>query len=223
MEDIKIPGGFREKTNAYLCVVKNENTMCLQVFIANNELPIAIAEKDIPCLKILEIDKAGSSDDACHVTPYRGVKVPPEVLSGEKNFLPKRQEPGDYEVMPYFDSNFRLCAEVSSGAIHTFACAEDSAQTIASEICFLRRFLSSRNTVTVVYLCVIPEGTEYMEGTFDEHKCYGSKAVRFERELLRYDGTMDQSRSQAYAKIQRELAPLVEEIIQGETSPAASV
>lgn len=185
--------------------------MCLEIRKGNkDELPIKIAEKDIPCLKLLEIRKIGyPKEESCHVTPYRGVLVQQEVLRGEKDFLPKKCKPGDYE----FDS-YDTYADIGAGAIHTFACTQDSVYIITGEIEFLRGFICPHTTV--VYLCVIPKGTEYMEGTFDGHKCYGSKAVRFKRELLKYDSSMRQDKVSIYAKVKQEISPIIEEMEFGE-------
>lgn len=175
--------------------------MCLLVNKVNDELPLKTAEKDIPCLKIVQI-----RENSLVLTPYRYVPVTSEVLRGEKDFLPERFEPGDYE--------FESCgiqAEVYAGAVHIYACTRGSTRIIMNEA--LSMIWPRCPHEVAVYLCTIPKGTEYMEGTFNGHKCYGSKAVRFKRELMRLGGNANTDAVfAAYAKVEQELAPVIEEI-----------
>lgn len=150
--------------------------MCLEVKkTEEGNLPVKTADRDIRCMKVLELY------EGVYSTPYMCRRVPDEAVRGEEDFTADRSQPGDYEEESLFGV-FEY-AEIGAGAIHTFAYTEDSDRAIRGEITFLRRHYCPR--ATVVFECVIPEGTEYMEGVYDGHKCYGSKSVRFVRELLR--------------------------------------
>lgn len=143
------------------------------------DLPVKIAGKDIRCMKVLEQRKDG------YITPYRYKHVPDETISGEEDFTADRSAPGDYGLETRFSVSGRAHVEIGGGAVHTYAYTKDSDKAIRSEVLFLRRQYCPQ--ATVVFECVIPKGTEYMAGTYDGKKCYGSKSIRFVRELLRFD------------------------------------
>lgn len=174
--------------------------MCLEIQKVNGELPIKIAERDIPCLKIVERRESG------YVTPYRYANVPREVLRGEKLFLPDRSLPGDYQE----ECGFTSWADIGAGAIHVYECGSDSIRSITSEVFFLLHWPCGYESV--VYLCVIPKGTEYLEGTFDGHRCYGSKAIRFERELLRFYDKIELGESEVHDRVRQKLTPIINEL-----------
>ena len=142
-----------------------------------------IADKDIRCMKVLEQRRDG------YITPYRYKHVPDETISGEEDFTADRSAPGDYELETRFPVSGRARVEIGGGAVHTYAYTEESDKAIRNEVAFLRRQYCLR--ATVVFECVIPKGTEYMEGVYEKHKCYGSKSIRFVRELLRFDVNPD--------------------------------
>lgn len=158
--------------------------MCLEVKMTEKgDLPVKIADKDIRCMKVLEQRKDG------YITPYRYKHVPDEVISGEEDFAADRSAPGDYELETHFSVSGRARVEIGGGAVHTYAYTKDSDKAIRSEVLFLRRQYCPR--ATVVFECVIPKGTEYIAGEYERHKCYGSKSIRFVRELLRFDVSPD--------------------------------
>lgn len=154
--------------------------MCLEVKkTKKGDLPVKIADKDIRCMKVLEEDEYG------YRTPYRYKRLHPDIISGEVAFVADRSVPGDYEE-ENFTAMHEEYAEIGAGAVHTYAYTEESDKAIRSEVLFLRRMWCPR--ATVVFECVIPKGTEYMEGVYEKHKCYGSKSIRFVRELIRFEG-----------------------------------
>ena len=160
--------------------------MCLKVKkTEEGVLPVKIADKDIRCMKVLEVDEYG------YRTPYRYKQLHPDVVGGKEDFVAERNAPGDYEEdeEETFVAMHEEYAEIGAGAVHTYAYTEDSDKAIRSEVAFLRRMWCPR--ATVVFECVIPEGTEYIEGVYEGHKCYGSKSIRFVRELLRFDNCSD--------------------------------
>lgn len=153
--------------------------MCLEVKkTEEGKLPVKIADKDIRCMKVLEVDEYG------YRTPYRYKRVHQDIVSGKEDFVADRNSPGDYDEET-FTAMYEEYVEISAGAVHTYAYTEESDKAIRNEVAFLRRMWCPR--ATVVFECVIPEGTEYMEGVYEKHKCYGSKSIRFVRELIRFD------------------------------------
>lgn len=160
--------------------------MCLEVKkTEEGNLPVKVADKDIRCMKVLEVDEYG------YRTPYRYKRLHQDVVSGKEDFTANRNIPGDYDYYDYesFLVSGHIYAEVGAGAVHTYAYTEESDKAIRSEVMFLRQMYCPR--ATVVFECVIPKGTEYMEGTYEGKKCYGSKSIRFVRELLRFDNNPD--------------------------------
>ena len=153
--------------------------MCLEVKkTKDGNLPVKIADKDIRCMKVLEVDEYG------YRTPYRYKHLHPDIIGGKEDFTADRNIPGDYDEETFTDM-YEEYAEISAGAVHTYAYTEESDKAIRNEVAFLRRMWCPR--ATVVFECVIPKGTEYMEGVYEKHKCYGSKSIRFVRELIRFD------------------------------------
>jgi hypothetical protein len=155
--------------------------MCLEVKkTEEGKLPVKIADKDIRCMKVLEVDEYG------YRTPYRYKRVHQDIVSGKEDFVADRNLPGDYDEETFTDMYYKEYADISAGAVHTYAYTEESDKAIRSEVAFLRRLYCPR--ATVVFECMIPKGTEYMEGVYEKHKCYGSKSIRFVKELIRFDG-----------------------------------
>lgn len=155
--------------------------MCLEVKkTKEGDLPVKVADRDIRCMKVLEQRGDG------YITPYRYKHVPDGVVSGGEDFAADRSEPGDYELETRFFVSGRAHVEIGGGAVHTYAYTEESDKAIRNEVLFLRRQYCPQ--ATVVFECVIPKGTEYLEGTYDGKKCYGSKSIRFVRELIRFEG-----------------------------------
>lgn len=153
--------------------------MCLEVKkTKEGDLPLKIADKDIRCMKVLEVDECG------YRTPYRYKYLHQDIISGEVAFVADRSVPGDYEEETFLAMHEEY-AEIGAGAVHTYAYTKESDKAIRNEVLFLRRMGCPR--ATVVFECVIPKGTEYMEGVYEKHKCYGSKSIRFVRELIRFD------------------------------------
>ena len=153
--------------------------MCLEVKkTKEGDLPLKVADRDIRCMKVLEVDDEG------YRTPYRYKHLHPDIISGEVAFVADRSVPGDYEE-ENFTAMHEEYAEIGAGAVHTYAYTEESDKAIRNEVAFLRRMGCPR--ATVVFECVIPKGTEYMEGVYEKHKCYGSKSIRFVKELIRFD------------------------------------
>lgn len=153
------------------------------------------AEKDIPCMKLVEFETCGY-EKACR-TPYMCMKVSDETLRGEKLMIPAPLRRGDPEIEDVAGN----LAAVYANHIHTYAYTPTSDETVYNEITFL--LSESGDTVcrtsVAVYRCVIPEGTEYIEGTNGGSSGYCSKAIRFERELCEF--TTDTPLREIWAKM----------------------
>jgi hypothetical protein len=109
------------------------------------------------------------------------MEVGDEILRGEKLMVPAPLRRGDPEI----EDIDGILAAVYANHIHTYAFTPMSSEVIYDEITFL--LSESDDTVystsVAVYRCVIPEGTEYIEGTNGGFSGYCSKAIRFERKL----------------------------------------
>lgn len=148
------------------------------------------AEKDIPCMKLVEFETCGY-EKTCH-TPYMCMEVSNEILGGDKLMVPAPLRRGD----PEFEDIVGNLAGVYANHIHTYAFTPKSDEVIYDEITDLLSESSDTvcRTSVAVYRCVIPEGTEYIEGTNRRFNSYCSKAIRFERKLCEFttDTPMDE-------------------------------
>lgn len=140
------------------------------------------AERDMPCIKLVEFETCGY-EKTCR-TPYMCMEVGDEILRGEKLMVPAPLRRGDPEIEDIAGN----LAAVYANHIHTYAFTPTSDEVIYDEI--TRLLLGSEHTVlrtsVAVYRCVIPEGTEYIEGTSRGFSGYCSKAIRFERKLCEF-------------------------------------
>lgn len=137
------------------------------------------AEKDIPCMKLVEFETCGY-EKACR-TPYMCKEVSDEILRGEKPMVPAPLRRGDPEI----EDIDGILAAVYANHIHTYAFTPTSDEAIYNEVMYLLSSLSDSRyrTSVAVYMCVIPEGTEYLEGSYRGCNSYCSKAIHFERKL----------------------------------------
>ena len=183
--------------------------MCLYT----KQFKFKTAETDITCLKILET-VAGEKGDII-VTPFAFVPVPEEILSGKELFIP------DDMQMSWLEARMKeaeISLDVEEGVIHSFGmrCFESGAgrftfardmlceieyhmNSVGYDERYIRESESRRLGCDVhpmiigisLYRCVIPAGTEYIEGAYSgfgrdfDHNflSYGSKAIRFVEKL----------------------------------------
>lgn len=137
------------------------------------------AERDIPCMKVVEFETRGC-EKTCR-TPYMRMEVSDEILRGEKDMVPAPLRRGDPEIE---DVTWNLAA-VYANHIHTYAFTQTSEEAIYNEVMYLLSEIddTAYRTSVAVYMCVIPEGTKYIEGSYRGSNSYCSKAIRFERKL----------------------------------------
>lgn len=144
----------------------------------DGKVAVRKAEKDIPCMKLVEFETNGY-EKVCR-TPYMFMEVSNEILRGEKDMVPAPLRRNDPEIEDIVGD----LAAVYANHIHTYAFTQTSAEVIYNEITFLLSESSTvYHTAVAVYQCVIPKGTEYIEGTNGGFSSYCSKAIRFEKKL----------------------------------------
>ena len=111
-----------------------------------------IAKKDIKCYKILERCHNSYNGRTYYKTPYTNVEVSDSILKGEEMFKA--------EGTPAFRDHYYGCGiylhQIDKGAIHAYK-TMNRANDYASYNCF-----------RVVFKCVIPKGTKYAVGMYDD-------------------------------------------------------
>ncbi len=122
-----------------------------------NSTLFEVAKEDIICYKLL----LNVSPNSLY-TAYRRFPVEGEYLKAKDLPNIKRSGKGYY---------------LEEGVIHSFASLG------AAHLAIL--FSSLDFTNTVVYECVIPKGTLYCEGLFNDCKCYGSKQIKLIKNVSR--------------------------------------
>ncbi len=155
------------------------------VYKVDGKVPVRKAEEDIPCMKIVEFAHDCDDEKVCF-TPYMYKNIDNAMLRGEKDMTPDLSCGSDCGIEHPTDE----IAWVRSGYIHTHAYTPISDKVVYNEITFLLLEQSKdRPTSVAVYECVIPKGTEYIEGYTGgrEHfKNYCSKAIRFGKKICEF-------------------------------------
>ena len=145
--------------------------MCLEI---KNTTP-KVAKRDIVCYKVLVVkDNAIMDKDGAlvindiYVTPFFKFVMEPNKLYEEKN----KFEVGIETRLTPFIKRIKYTTIVQSGCFHTFKSKIDAK--------LFKKDLGLRNNEAVIMKCVIPEGTEYFEGTYDTfyYKAYASKSLK---------------------------------------------
>lgn len=162
-----------------------------------------VAEEDIVCWKVLEIVDGNYGEKI--VTPFAFWPMTEDELSGKKLFTPNELEAEHLQRrLDGYPDESPTCIE--DGVIHTYG-ANREIDTY-DEMTYHVDFIGSHESYIgmhqsniigcdpdpeivgiALYKCVIPKGTEYIEGTYTGHgysgrSCsdlvsYGSKAIRF--------------------------------------------
>lgn len=164
-----------------------------------------VADEDIVCWKVLEI--VDGHDGEKVITPFAFWPVPEDALNGKELFEPNEFEAEDLQSLldSYPDES---PTNVEEGVIHTYGAKDLRAIDMYDEMTYHVGFIGSgegyidmhRGDIIgcdpdpdilgiALYKCVIPKGTEYIEGTYTGHGyngrawsdlvSYGSKAIRF--------------------------------------------
>lgn len=181
--------------------------MCLHT----KQYKFQAADEDIVCWKVLEIVKGYDGEKI--ITPFAFCPVPEDVLNGEMLFKPEEletehllnrfkrfiePEEDKEDKKPYYP------IEIEEGVIHTYGAKELRADDMYDEMAYHVGFIGMGESYIgmyrgniigcgpepnvlgiALYKCVIPKGTEYIEGKYFGHGSdsnlvsYGSKAIRF--------------------------------------------
>ena len=132
--------------------------MCL----LNNETRLKVAERDIPCMKVITIDLGD-------FRPFyrRELTIPHEVVCGKT---------------PYKADGEAVCVE-REDACHPCVWGGGLVHTYNAKA----NLITFEYSNALIYKCVIPKGTEYTEGV-DERggKCYASREIVFGEKV--FDG-----------------------------------
>lgn len=125
--------------------------MCLRLLeYKKNSILFKVAKEDITCYKLLLRIPPNSL-----YTAYRGFPVEGEYLKAKGLPNIKRSRKGYY---------------LEEGVIHSFANLPTAHLAALLHDC---NFANS-----VIYECIIPKGTLYCEGLFDDYRSYGSKQIK---------------------------------------------
>ncbi len=164
---------------------------------------IRVADKDITCWKLVEIlsDRDG---ERIYATPYMFKYVSEPVLEGKYPF---------WTGQP--DYNYELCPgmrnRIFRGFIHTYAIpATDEIDAVVTDLKYAITSVNSHESFMTVdkmrglpncdimprvigialYRCVIPKGTEYLEGMSDglvSYRCYASREIVFKEKVTEWN------------------------------------
>lgn len=164
-----------------------------------------VADEDIVCWKVLEIVEGHSGEKI--ITPFAFRPVLECVLNGEELFVPAVLETEQLQrrLDSYQDES---PTNVEEGVIHTYGAKDLRAIDMYDEMTFHVSNVGAGESYIgrvesdiigcdpdpdvlgiALYKCVIPKGTEYIEGSYTGHSysgrpcadlvSYGSKAIRF--------------------------------------------
>lgn len=163
-----------------------------------------VADRDITCWKVVEIlsDRDG---ERIYATPYMFKHVPETVLEGESP-LYTGQPDYTYELCP------GVCNHILKGFIHTYAvpATGNEIDAAVSELTYAIASVNSHETYltadkmrglpncdmlpwvigVALYRCVIPKGTEYLEGVGDgsvDSRCYASREIVFKEKVMEWN------------------------------------
>jgi hypothetical protein len=138
-----------------------------------------VANKDIVCYKLLSrvtnpyyVDDENTPEEPINLyfTPWIWAPVPQEVIEGKAPFVPLEKRPSFEIRQSLLCEPYYYCY---GGGIHTF-----------------KRLSSAKRysrTGDVIFECIIPKGTEYVEGTTTisvKHAAYVSRGIRIIRECV---------------------------------------
>lgn len=136
--------------------------MCLKVVQPGvlKELKFKIAEDDIVCYKIAV---RNNDDSYCTRYQYFHFKL------GETYQNTEEIELENYN--PYYIENIEFL-DIGKGLFHAFVNEKDARY-------FLNETYQTWERTLYIIKCVIPKGTEYVEGDFGTMPNYGSRAIKF--------------------------------------------
>lgn len=163
-----------------------------------------IVDKEITCWKIVETLEDRNGNPVL-VTPYMFRHIPDDVIDGKRPFWTGRPE-----------CTYELCEgmynHILDGYIHTFAAPRDENEVDAfcKELAYaitpvggVETFMTPNKAEGIpncdclphvlsitLYHCVIPAGTEYLEGIYDgaiDIRCYASREIVFKEKVMEWN------------------------------------
>jgi hypothetical protein len=121
-----------------------------------------IADRDITCYKVLSIPESyfvGINEVL--KTPYTNTAVPKDIWSGKSPFLAH----GIFDAEKIESGIFKGLYMITSGVIHTFMYRFGAKKYLGED--------------SVLFECIIPKGTRYIEGDDGYNSCYVSEKIKF--------------------------------------------
>ena len=163
-----------------------------------------VADHDIVCWKILRTIQTKDGSKVV-ITPYTYAEVAEDVLSGKEDFTPWKHDAKNLDET-LRDGQLNNVLTISEGVIHIYGGVIPAERMESEMIYFCRRmgkesyvlsYFCDKNGEVVpkndsiivsvaLWKCVIPKGTQYLEGCADSMTSYGSKALRFVEKAAEY-------------------------------------
>ena len=155
--------------------------MCLRLKSETYNKP-KVANKDIVCYKVLSrvtnpfyVDDENTPEEPInhYYTPWMWTPVPQEVIDGKAPLMPVDKRPSFEIYQSHMLSEDKPHYYCAGGGIHTF-----------KQLGSAKRYSGTGN---VIFECIIPKGTEYVEGTTAmrlKHAAYVSRGIRIIRECV---------------------------------------
>ncbi len=200
--------------------------MCLYT----KQFKFRTADEDIVCWKVLEIIRGNDGEKV--ITPFAFWPVTEDELNGKKLFVPNEFDT-EYLINRFeAETKSDYTISVEEGVIHTYGAKDLRAIDMYDEMTYHVHFIGGGEGYIdahqgdiigcdvdpailgiALYKCVIPKGTEYIEGTYTGHAyagrsssdlvSYGSKAIRFVEKVAewRRDDGYDTSNTCLWDKV----------------------
>lgn len=175
-----------------------------------------VADHDIVCWKILRTMQTKDGSNVV-ITPYAYAEVTKDVLSGKENFTPWKHDAKKLDEALQ-DGQFDNVLTIGEGVIHTYG-GVIPAEYMEREMMYFCNRMGKQMSIVLsnfydkngevvrkddsiivsvaLWKCVIPKGTQYLEGHADSMTSYGAKALRFVEKVAEY-------KSGLFAKFARE-------------------
>lgn len=125
-----------------------------------------VAERNITCYKMLSIPESYfvGINEALK-TPYTDTAVSKDIWSGKSPFLAYGNFQAKLETR-----NYEPFYIITSGVIHTFKYSFEAKKCLGEE--------------SVLFECIIPKGTRYIEGDDGYNSCYVSEKIKFVKKII---------------------------------------
>lgn len=149
--------------------------MCLYVKKDSKE---KIAKKDLVFYKVVKVEESIGYNGETYTTPFRYMKIVPGVTYVEKgeNFDRRHEQP-------------YIGYSIEGGGFHLYVLEHDAQHCADFENDYLRNksmfqfnyTIPDSNSYYTVMRAIIPKGTRYIEGFFEDKPSVCAKAIRYEK------------------------------------------